>query len=87
MNYGIKVAELAKRRQRHLDRLEGVRKVKNMLIDEDTEIRELPKYPNLQYFNDANGEGWYCTGPDEESGHGGVCYHADDVIYDRSFGG
>jgi len=53
----------------------------------EVEVLELPKVPNVEFFRDAHGEGWYCTGPSDEEGLGGNCYQDQEVIYDRSFGG
>lgn len=52
---------------------------------DDYEQVAFPWIPNVQYFIDANGEGWYCTTSDSDNGLGGICYRESDVLYDRSF--
>ncbi len=54
---------------------------------EEHEQVAFPWIPNVQYFVDANGEGWYCTTSASENGLGGICYREADLIYDRNFGG
>ena len=54
-----------------------------------TEILELPSTPNIKFVQDGHGRGWYCSGG--VSGQDGLelqgCVRADQVEYDRGFGG
>ncbi len=60
----------------------------DMRAHKEIEVLELPEVPNVEYFRDSNGEGWYCANTIVDNKRvGGVCYQEDDVIYDRGFGG
>ena len=55
---------------------------------DNIEILELPDVPNVKYVQDRNGHGWYCSGDvSADSNFAAACTSADDIIYDRGFGG
>jgi hypothetical protein len=55
----------------------------------NVETQEVPVNGNLKYVRDARGRGWFCPSHaranGDFAGHG--CQPAEDVVFDRGFGG